>query len=327
MTTVVEPSDQTLITTTGRGRKPSAGSDRPYRTLLAIVSAIFIAIAILFFYSIISKSIPGWRQTGLGLLYRTNWNYGSSQYGGLPLFVGTALTTGIALLLAVPVGIGSALAIAFLVPRPIRLVVSSVVELLAVVPSVIYGVWGLLTMESFLNQKGEPWLKNLTGGHWPFSGVPIGLGIMLGGIVLSVMILPTITAISRDVFGALPNELIEGALSIGATRSQVLRKVVIPACRPGLLGAVTLGTGRALGETIALYFLLGGVPSIHSLCNSLFCTGGTFGSEIAGNFGQRNDPVSFGILCCLAMILMVIVGAVNLGARAIVRRNLQRMLP
>ncbi len=326
MTTVVEPTDSSKLIETGRERKLSAGSDAPYRVMQFVIAGIFCVIAVLFIYSIVSKSIPGWEQTGLGLLYRTNWNYGNFQYGALPLILGTALTTVFALLLAVPIGIGSALAISFLVPRRLRLVISSVVELLAVVPSVIYGVWGLLTMEAFLNQKGEPWLRNLTNGRWPFSGVPIGLGIMLGSIVLSVMILPTIVAVSRDVFIALPQELVEGALSLGATRSQVLRKVVVPSSRTGLLGAVTLGTGRALGETIALFFLLGGVSPLHSLCTSAFCTGGTIASELAGNVGTRNDPVSFGVLCALAMTLMVIVGAVNLGARAIVRRQAAKLI-
>jgi phosphate transport system permease protein len=327
MTTVVEHSESSEIIETGRERKLSAGSDKPYQATNAFVALAFSAIGVLFIYSIVSKSIPGWEHTGLGLLYKSDWNYGSGTYGALPLILGTLLTTGVALLLAVPVGLGSALSISFLIPRRFRLIVSSIVELLAVVPSVIYGVWGLLTMEGFLNQKGEPWLRNLTNGRWPFGGVPIGLGIMLGSIVLAVMILPTIIAVSRDVFVAVPNELIEGALSVGATRSQVLRKVVLPSCRTGILGAITLGTGRALGETIAMVFLLGGVSPLHPLCSSLFCTGGTIASEIAGNFGTRNDPVSFGILCCLAMILMVIVGGVNLGARAIVQRNLKKLVP
>jgi phosphate transport system permease protein len=327
MTTVVESSDQSLIETTGRRRKPSAGSDRPYRITLGIISVIFGAVGVIYIYSIVSKSIPGWKQTGLGLLFRSDWNYGSFHYGALPLIEGTFVTTVIALLLAVPIGIGSALAISYLIPRQLRLIVSSVVELLAVVPSVIYGVWGLLTLKIFLYQKGDPWLQNLTHGRWPFSGMQFGYGLLLGGIVLSVMILPTITAICRDVFVAVPSELIEGALSLGATKTQVLRKVVVPSCRPGILGAVTLGSGRALGETIAMVFLLGGVSSLHPLCTSAFCQGETTSSAIANNFGTRTDPISFGILCCLALILMVIVGGVNLSARAVIRRNVRRLVP
>jgi phosphate transport system permease protein len=303
----------------------SAGSDVPYRALLMGASVLFGSVMVLFIYSIVAKSIPGWQAAGWSFFTSTNWNFAEGQYGALPLILGTFVTTGLALVLAVPVGVGAALATVFVIPSRFRIIVASTVELLAVVPSVIYGVWGYQVMLHWLDSKGQPWLASLTSGHWPFAEQGVGAGIMLGSFVLSVMILPTITAVSRDVLAAVPQELIEGALSLGATRGQVLRKVVVPSARSGILGAVVLGTGRALGETIAMVLLLGGISPLHPLPTNFFNTTGTLATEIANNFGDLNGPVPVGILCCLALTLMVIVGVVNLSARTIVGRSVRKL--
>ncbi len=283
-------------------------------------------IVVYFVYTIAHESVPGWKAAGWSFFTSTNWDFGAGQYGALPLILGTLVTTALALLLATPIAIGSAMAIVFLIPRRLQIVVSSVVELLAVVPSVIFGVWGALVLASWLGSHGQPWLISLFHGKWPFTGVPLGYGIMLGSIVLAVMILPTVTAISRDVFSLVPDELIEGALSLGATKSQVLRKVVLPTSRTGVLGAVVLGTGRALGETVAMAFLLGGVTSSSPLPKSLLSTGATMASEIANDFSEAaGQPTLVGVLCCLALILMVLVGLVNLAARVIVARGERKL--
>ena len=178
-----------------------------------------------------------------------------------------------------------------------------------------------MTLATWLGVRAEPWLQNLFHGHWPFSGIPLTYGFMLGSIVLAVMILPTITAITRDVFVLVPNELIEGALSLGATRGQILRKVVLPTARTGMIGAVVLGTARALGETVALAFLLGGLTNVCTLPTHLFCTGATLSTEIVNNITEYlGQPGPFGVLCCLALVLMVLVGLVNFAARSIVAR-------
>ncbi len=324
MTTAIDASTNPEVNGTGRERKLSTGSDLPYRVLLIVTAVLVGGLFLAFIGSIVQESIPGWRTVGWTFFTGTNWNYGAHIYGALPLIVGTVLTTGLALLLAVPVGFGTALAIVFLIPRRFQLIISSIVELLAVVPSIIYGVWGYLTIQPWLDATVQPWLASKTNGHFPFSGLGIGFGLMLGSLVLAVMILPTIAAISRDVVAAVPNEMIEGALSLGATKSQVLRKVVVPSSRSGLLGAVTLGTGRALGETIAMVVLLGGVNQTHPIPVSLFGTTGTLASEIANNFGNLSGAAGLGVLCCLALVLMVIIGLVNLSARVIVARNLRK---
>jgi phosphate transport system permease protein len=312
----------------GLARKRPAGSDLPYRILIGAFAVIVAAVMALYFYSIIAGSIPGWQAAGWHFFFGSDWNFSLHKYGALPLIVGTALTTALALLLAVPVSIGAAIAIVFLIPRRARLAVSSVVELLAFVPSIVFGVWGFYTIQPWLQNTVQPWLTNSLFHHnWPFNSDPTGRGLMLGSMVLAVMITPTITAISRDVLAAVPDELIEGGLSIGATRGQVLRRVALPSARTGILGAITLGTARALGETIALFLLLGGLDPAHPFPRGLNSGLATLSTEIVANFGELSGKVPGGILYCLALTLMVIVGLTNLTARLVVRRSLQRLQP
>lgn len=309
----------------GRAHTRSAGSDLPYRLLIGSIAAVAAVAIILFFYAIISQSVPGWRVVGWHFFYGSNWNYGAQQYGALPLIVGTLLTAGVAVLLAAPTGVAAAVAIAFLIPKRARLVISSLVEILAFVPSIIYGAWGYLLIQPWLDVTVQPWLVRVFHHNFPFNQNGIGFGLLLGSMVLAVMILPTITAISRDVLVSVPDELIEGGLSVGASRGQVLRRVVLPSARSGIFGAIVLGTGRALGETIALVLLLGGLDLNHPYPQGLNSGGATLATEIAQNLGNVTGAAGLGILCCLALVLMVIVGLVNLSARVIVRRNLRKL--
>jgi len=280
---------------------------------------------VLFVYMIVSKSIPGWQSAGWSFFTSTNWNFSNGQYGALPLIAGTILTTLLALVVAVPIGVGTAVALAFFIPRRLRTPIGAIVEILAVVPSVIYGVWGLFVLVPILDQTIMPWLSSLTGGKWPFSPQGTGQSLLLGGVVLGVMILPTVAAISRDVLVAVPNELIEGSLSLGATKGRTLRSVVLPTAKTGIIGAVVLGTGRAMGETIAMVFLLGGVNQLHPIPTNLFATTATLASEIASNWGDLNGPIPIGIICCLALTLMVMVGLVTFSARGIIARAERRL--
>ena len=296
----------------------SATSDRPYRYLLRGTALFFGAVIILFVWSVLHTAWPALREFGFHMVTGKTWVPGTGPYGALPLLIDTVLTTVIALIIAVPVGLASALALLFLIPQRLRATSSALVELLAAVPSVVYGLWGLWYLIPWLNKTLDPLLAGITGGKWPFNGAQEGFSVLLAGIVLSIMILPTIVAISRDVIAVVPSDLIEGGLSLGATRSQVLTRVVLPSARTGILGAIALGAGRALGETIAVAMVIGSNPQIP---HSLFSTGATLASTIATEFGEATGSTG-SALAALALMLMIITAAVNAGARLLTKRVL-----
>ncbi len=298
----------------------SATSDRPFRFVLRAVAAFFGAVVILFVWSIVKTAWPAITSQGIHLITGKSWIAGTGPYGGLPLIVDTLSTTAIALVFAIPIGLASALGLQFQVPPRLRQPLASLIELLAAVPSVVYGLWGIAVMVPFFINTLEPFLSHVTGGAWPFNGPQNGFGILLAGLVLAIMILPTMVAVSRDVLATVPQDLIEGALSLGATRSQVFFKVVLPTARTGLLGAIVLATGRALGETIAVAMVIG---SNAQLPHSLFSSGATLASIIAVEFGNAVGTEG-SALAAMALILMIITGLVNAGARALTRRAVAR---
>jgi phosphate transport system permease protein len=316
MTTPSPVSDHPLKSDVAERIRRSATSDRPFRYVLRATAAVFGAVIVLFVWSIVKTAWPAITSNGIHLITGRTWIAGSGPYGALPLIIDTLSTTAIALVFAVPVGLASAMALQFQVPQRLRGPLASLIELLAAVPSVVYGLWGIAVMVPFFINTLEPFLSHLTGGAWPFNGPQDGFSLLLAGMVLSIMILPTIVAVSRDVIATVPMELVEGALSLGATRGQVFSKVIIPTARTGLLGAIVLATGRALGETIAVAMVIG---SNAQLPHSLFSSGATLASTIAVEFGNSVGTEG-SALAALALILMVITGLVNWGARALTRR-------
>jgi phosphate transport system permease protein len=295
----------------------SVKSDFAHWTVLYGVSGLFAVICVVFLISVIVSSLPAWRHSGLSILYGRTWSQGTDSFGALPILAGTLLTTAIALVFAVPIGIGSALAIVHVLPARLRIFASSLVELLAAVPSVVYGLWGLLVLAPWFEKSLQPDLADLTGGHFPFLPPFEGVSVLLAGCVLFIMILPMIVALSRDAIAVVPHDQFEGALSVGATRWQVLRKVVLPAARTGIVGAVTLATARALGETVAVALVIGLNPLFP---HSLFSTASTLASTIAVQF-QDATPLQVAALGALAVILMVLTAAVNWFGRRLIRRS------
>ena len=285
----------------------SVKSDSAHWGVLYGVSGFFALICAIFLLSIVVSSIPAWRHSGLSIIYGRVWSQGTNSFGALPIIVGTLETTAIALFFAIPIGLGCALAIVHLLPGRLQIFFSSLVELLAAVPSVVYGLWGLLVLAPWFRVTLEPWLASLTGSHFPFEAPPEGVSLLLAGCVLFVMVLPLIVALSRDVIAVVPREQFEGALSIGATKWQVLRKVVLPGARTGIVGAVTLATARALGETIAVAMVIGLNPLFP---NSLFSTASTLAATIALQF-QDASRLQVAALGALALILMAMTAAVN----------------
>ncbi|MGD0439498.1 MAG: phosphate ABC transporter permease subunit PstC [Acidimicrobiales bacterium] len=293
----------------------SARGDSAHWGVLYGVSGLFALICAVFIISIVVSSIPAWRHSGLSLIYGRVWSQGSDSFGALPIIAGTLATTAIALFFAIPIGIGCALAIVHVIPGRLRIILSSLVELLAAVPSVVYGLWGLLVIAPWFEKTVEPDLADITGSRFPFQSPPEGVSLLLAGCVLFVMVLPMIVALSRDAIAIVPHDQFEGALSVGATKWQVLRKVVLPGARTGIVGAITLATARALGETVAVAMVIGLNPLFPP---SLFSTASTLASTIALQF-QDATPLQVAALGALAVILMALTAVVNWFGRRLVR--------
>ena len=294
----------------GRFRLPDGG----YRAILAVAAALVAALAVWFLVSIVVQAKPAFTTLGFSWILQKTWDPTHGKYGLLPFVLGTLEVTAIAVVLAVPIGLGTALSLAYLVPARARSTLSTTVELLAAVPSVVYGLWGLVVLAPVFRDTVEPFLTSVLGWTGLFNGPDQGVGLLLAGVILFVMILPTMVAISRDVLAVVPNEQLEGAMALGATRWQVLRKVVVPGARTGLLGAFTLATGRALGETVAVALVIGNSPYI---AHSIKSPAATIPSLIVNNFGESTGT-ELAVLFGAGLVLLVIGIAVNSLARWLV---------
>jgi len=288
--------------------------DNGYRALLGAVAVLVAALAVWFVVAIVTQAWPAFTTLGFSWIFGKVWNPSHGRYGLLPFILGTLEATAIGVVLAVPIGLGTALALAYLVPRRLRTALSTTVELLAAVPSVVYGLWGLVVLAPVFRDTVEPFLTSAFGWTSLFNGPNQGVGLLLAGVILFIMILPTMVAISRDVLAVVPNEQVEGAMALGATRWQVLRKVVVPGARTGLLGAFTLATGRALGETVAVALVIGNSPYI---AHSIKSPAATIPSLIVNNFGESSGT-ELAVLFAAGLVLLVIGIAVNSVARWLV---------
>jgi phosphate transport system permease protein len=298
---------------TGPGRL--AMSNGTYRALLGVLVAAFVALVAWFVLTMVVQARPAFSTLGFSWIVQKTWNPSAKQFGLLPFILGTLETTAIALVIAVPVGLGTAIALAYQVPDRLRAPLSTAVELLAAVPSVIYGLWGLIVLAPLVREYVDPFLTSVLGWTGLFDGPDQGPSLLLAGIILFIMILPTLVAISRDVLAVVPEEQIEGAMALGATRWQVLWKVALPSARTGLFGAFTLATGRALGETVAVALVIGNSPYI---AHSVKAGAATIPSLIVNNFGEATGTER-SVLLGAGLVLLVIGIVVNVGARLLVR--------
>jgi phosphate transport system permease protein len=238
-------------------------------------------------------------------------------FGALPFIWGTVVSSLLALALAVPVSLGVAVYLSELASSWQRSVFGFMVEMLAAVPSVVYGLWGVLALAPWLRTTVEPALGRTLGFLPLFRGQNLGVGMLAGGIVLSIMILPTISSVSREVLRAVPSSLREGALALGATRSEMVRVAVLPYARSGLVGAVLLGLGRALGETMAITMVIGNRAEISG---SLFAPSYTMASVIANEFSEATDELHLAALAEIGLLLFVVTVCLNIVARVLVAR-------
>jgi len=290
-----------------------------YHYLLIAASIVFAAVSVGFVGTILWNSLPEWAHHTGTLLGGNGWQSPTGPFGGLAMIVGTLETSLIALAVAVVIGLGTSISIVFFIPRRFRNIVATLVELLAAVPSIVYGLWGFLVLAPWMLNTVNPWLNK-----WPFAsilfgnpGQEFGTSLLLASIVLAVMILPTFVAISREVISVVPQDLIEASLSLGATRWQVIREVVLPTARIGLFGATFLALARATGETVAVALVAGGVANTQF---HLLYPGTSIAAWIATEFGEAQGN-EIAALMALGVLLMLLNFGLSLISRALVNRQ------
>jgi len=274
-------------------------------TMLFSVSALGVLVGIII--SLLVGAWPALKEFGPAFITTVEWDPVNDQYGAAIAIAGTLATSGIALLIAFPVSFGIALFLTEICPVWLRRPLGTAVELLAGIPSIIYGMWGLFVFAPLFADYGQPLLKN-TLGHLPligqlFSGPTMGIGLLTAGLILSVMIIPFISSVMRDVFEIVPAVLKESAYGLGCTKWEVVRKIVLPYTKSGVVGGVMLGLGRALGETMAVTFVIG---NANKLSLSLFAPGNSIASTLANEFAEADTPLHVASLFSLALILFVI---------------------
>ena len=297
-----------------RARRPVVRADDLYRGLLQALCLLVLVVIALIVWECAHGALPAIRATGWRFLVDTDWDPIADHYGALPYLYGTLVTSLIAMLLALPTAIGAAVFLADLAPPLVGEVVSFVIELLASIPSIVYGLWGVFVLAPWLRTALEPWLIAHLGFLPLFQGFPFGLGFLNAGIVLAIMVVPTVTALSREILRAMPRTLNEAALALGATHAEGLA-VTLDAARPGLLGAGILALGRALGETMAMTMVIGNSNRITA---SLLSPGATMASVIANEFTEATGKIYLSSLVEIALVLFALTLVVNAIARLLV---------
>ena len=291
--------------------------DTYFTRLTAFCSMITPILMAGIFLELVIHSWPSLKQFGFSFLYTQIWNPVTEQYGGASSIYGTLVSTLIAMLIAVPLSIAIALFLVELARPGVSKVVGTMIELLAAIPSIIYGMWGMFVFAPFMAKYVQPALQGVLGFLPLFQGPPMGLGMLTAGIILAFMILPFICAITRDVFQLVPNVVKESAHGMGATTWEVTYKVTIPYGLVGIIGALFLGLGRALGETMAITFVIG---NAHNISASLFAPGNSIASTLANEFTEATTQMYISSLIELGLVLFVITYLVQVLAQFMLRR-------
>jgi phosphate transport system permease protein len=297
-----------------RGLRGARLTDAAFRWGTFLFALCVLAVIALLAYLLLWEARPALSHFGMGFLTGRKWDPVHEVFGGLPFVYGTLVSSLLALLLAVPVSLGAAVFLAEIAPRWLRTPVSFLVELLAAVPSVVYGIWGIFVLVPALRPV-QVWLGTHLGFLPIFEGPPYGIGMMAAGLILAIMILPIITAVSRDVIQAVPASQREAAFALGATRWEAIRGPVFRYARAGVLGAIILGLGRALGETMAVTMVIGNTPEISA---SLFSPAYTMPSMLANEFAEATGRLHIAALMEIALLLFAITILVNAAARLLI---------
>lgn len=297
--------------------------DNIFKVLATIIAASAFIILIINAYILITGSSTALGTFHFSFITGTSWNSSIQTFGVLPYILGTLITSAIALLIGVPLSIGIAVFLVEMAPKAIKVPFSYLIELLAAVPSVIFGLWGLFVLRFWVLNYLEIPLNTYLGWIPIFSGTPFGLDFFTAGIILAIMIIPTVASVTREVITAVPNSIREGAYSIGATKWEVIRHWVLNYGRSGIFGAVILGLGRAVGETMAVTMVIGNAVGPAAMPHSLFQAGQTLPSLIANGFFDSQSPIESSSYIAAGLVLLVISLIINIIAHVMVTRLLK----
>jgi phosphate transport system permease protein len=302
-------------------RVKPARSDDYFRWLTAGCALVLPLIMIAIGLALLYYSVPALRKFGVGFFFSEEWNPVTQEFGALSSIYGTLMSTLLAMLLAVPLSLSIAILLVELAPPRISRTVGTMIELLAAIPSIIYGMWGMFVFAPIMASTIQPWLSTYVGwipglGAF-FQGPPMGLGMLTAGIILGFMVLPFTCAITRDVFQMVPPVVKESAYGLGATTWEVTYKVTIPYGLVGIIGAFFLGLGRALGETMAVTFVIG---NAHKINLGLFYPGNSIASCMANEFAEATELIYISSLICLGLVLFVITYLVQVFSQMMLRR-------
>jgi phosphate transport system permease protein len=291
--------------------------DRVFRLLLTLGALIVPVLLGFLVYELWQGSRLAIAKFGLGFVATSTWNPVAEEFGAFPLIFGTLISSVVALAIAVPLSLGVAIYLSEFAPKSIRQPVAFLISLLAAIPSVVYGLWGIFVLIPILRTTAFPFLRDVFGFLPFFQGPIYGPSMLSAGIILAIMVMPYIMSVSREVLLAVPDTQREAALGLGATRWEAVITAVLPYARSGIIGAVILGLGRALGETMAVTMLIG---NRHEIAASLFAPGYTMAAAIANEFSEAVGDMHLSALAYVAFLLFVVTVLVNAGARLLIWR-------
>ena len=283
---------------------------------LRFISIMVIALLLFIIFVLFKAAWPSISKNGLSFIFKKEWNPVEDQYGVLPFIFGTLVTSFIAVLIATPVSIFVALFISEYLPKSISHIISLLVEMVAAIPSIVFGLWGIFYLSPFVKTILSPFLKTYFGFVPFFEGPSFGIGIITASLVLSIMIVPTISSICRSIFELIPEHQKEASYALGSTKYEMIKMAVVSPSVSGISSAVVLGLGRALGETMAVTMLIGNSPTISK---SIFAPAATMASVMANEYTDANSPLHVSSLCYLALLLFFITFISNLFAKSIVK--------
>lgn len=291
--------------------------DRAFKLILTLAALLIPVLLGFLVYELWDGSDLAIRRFGLDFVTTSTWDPVAEEFGAFPLMFGTLLSSLLALLIAVPLSLGVAIYLTEFAPKAVRQPVAFMIGLLAAIPSVVYGLWGIFVLIPVLRTTAFPLLKNVFGFLPFFQGPIYGPSMLAAGIILAIMIMPYVMSVSREVLLAVPNTQREAALALGATRWEAVTTAVVPYARSGLIGAIILGLGRALGETMAVTMVIG---NRHEIAASLFAPGYTMAAAIANEFSEAVGDLHLSALAYVAFLLFVVTVVVNAGARLLIWR-------